>query len=296
MSGQSGSVAWPSYIMGTHSQMLFGETITTDEIAPTVTLNFDTNMMEIFQDAYAEGNPYASVEAYDPTSDLATVQTELTALKSVVTAIGEETTWTSMLEAVIADLGDIYPDTASDITADIAAFTTQEDLTLANATNRVAATYFDINAVTSTAFPASLAILESQHAANIASYTTQRRLSVNKERAQTILQAMSNMTNLLQLRMQGYTSIVQMQDGVVRNRIIAENDYTTLDADMAASGITWDLDLIDKAAGVMAAPTGVPSMTRGMTDKQQQQMEGLTIAGVGLSFLSSLMPLIPILF
>ena len=269
MSFPSGEVGFPAYLEGFHSELLMGAP------ADTAVPALSTDVQTIVNSMLAGGNPYDGVASYDPSSHLDMVQEKVDQFESMVLTMDDVTDWDRMVDAAISRVDDMM--SIVDVEADVAEFTAAAKNDLARAVNRIAAGFFDINAVVSTAFPSALAIVEADHLHGIARYRTERNLQTQRDRTMAILQSVNEMGKFLTMKAQTLQNVANAQLSTAQTSIMSYNDQIKMDLGLQVDEANWELAVLGGGANMMGAIGGIPTMPAKMTPLQQ------ALTGIGNS-------------
>ena len=269
MSFPSGEVGFPEYLEGFHSELLMGAP------ADTAVPALSTDVQTIVNSMLAGGNPYDGVASYDPSSHLDMVQEKVDQFESMVLTMDDVTDWDRMVDAAISRVDDMM--SIVDVEADVAEFTAAAKNDLARAVNRIAAGFFDINAVVSTAFPSALAIVEADHLHGIARYRTERNLQTQRDRTMAILQSVNEMGKFLTMKAQTLQNVANAQLSTAQTSIMSYNDQIKMDLGLQVDEANWELAVLGGGANMMGAIGGIPTMPAKMTPLQQ------ALTGIGNS-------------
>ena len=269
MSFPSGEVGFPEYLEGFHSELLMGAP------ADTAVPALSTDVQTIVNSMLAGGNPYGGVASYDPSSHLDMVQEKVDQFESMVLTMDDVTDWDRMVDAAISRVDDMM--STVDVEADVAEFTAAAKNDLARAVNRIAAGFFDINAVVSTAFPSALAIVEADHLHGIARYRTERNLQTQRDRTMAILQSVNEMGKFLTMKAQTLQNVANAQLSTAQTSIMSYNDQIKMDLGLQVDEANWELAVLGGGANMMGAIGGIPTMPAKMTPLQQ------ALTGIGNS-------------
>ena len=272
MGGPSGEVGFPPYLEEYHEQLL------NDGEASGGT--FTSSVQDIADAMLAGANPFSTAAMFNPDAAITTSQDQMDNFTALVDNLDETGLWQEFLQGAIENVEDIVPST-SDVDAEVANFDLQARKELARSWNRFASGMFDINAVINTAFPAGLALIESEYNQNVAKFRTERVLQRNRERTAVIAHSINEMIGLLSLRIQSASGAVQLQETLGRTRIAAKSDQLRGDVAFTVDETWFDMSILERAGGQISAISGIPTMPEKMTKLQAMLAGGFTGAGVG---------------
>ena len=257
----SGEVGFPPYLEKFHSELLMNAD--PDSVAPALS----TDVQTIVNSMLAGGNPYAGAASYDPSGHLDMVQEKVDQFESLVFSMDDVTDWDRMVDAAVSRVDDMM--STVDVEADVAEFAAAAKNDLARAVNRIAAGFFDINAVISTAFPSALAIVEADHLHGIARYRTERNLQTQRDRTIAILQSVSEMAKLFTIKAQTMQNVANAQLATAQTSIMTYNDQIKMDLGLQIDEANWDMTVLGSGANMMGAISGIPTMPAKLTPLQQ---------------------------
>jgi hypothetical protein len=174
--GQSGKVGFPAYMETQHDLWL-------DNAASLITT------------LIAGASPYNTALAYNPTTDIAAVQTRYNTFDAIVTALAPSTDWGTFVDAVVAKIdATMLPTTYID--ERVEAFEIANLPAYFRALNRFAGGMSDINAVHGSAFVIGGALMEMEFQNQIAGYTAQLAEMRDKMRTAAILQGVNSLIQM----------------------------------------------------------------------------------------------------
>ena len=269
MSAPSGKVLYPPFLQDFMGEAL--DHLTLDS-AGTITGGALTTLTrsvgEVINLAYADANPYETAIAYDPDSDLSTIQDKLDDYVGVLGELDEAATWEDMLDVALSHVNELVP-SESDADADVAAFTAQQVTNLAQSYNRVSIQFQDTNSVLSTTFPSALAMLEVGHNNVIAKYSSERRLALSAQRSEALLKSIDQMARVLSWRITGSASATQLQNAQSGVTITSKSSQLRQDVQYNMKEVLWDFDILDRGLNEMGKMAAVPAFPEGLTPEQQ---------------------------
>jgi len=291
MGGPSGEVGFPIYLANAHSQLMYGLADSTAPADP----GFSQTMKSIGEAVITGTNPYTSIDSYNADSDLSNFENSIVGFEGVAGSLDAESIWIGFANTAISMLDQIDPnsaveDTQSDIDADVDAFDVAADTQLARSYNRVASSLQDINAVVSTVFPASLAIMESGHASDVARFRTDRTLEANRNnrseqvaRSATVIQGIAEMIQLESTRVSSQQATVGMRESLNKFTVAARVDETRNNVALNLDETTFDLNAMNAMLSSISAISGIPAVPKGMTSLEQLLSGATTVASLAVS-------------
>ncbi len=182
---------------------------------------------EIFKDPSLEiDNPYTGRQAYDPDGELDNTQSGMSSLVDIVDSMDPVSDWNRMITSVLAKIDDILG---------VNDFDARSRLALARSYNRIGASLFDINGVVGTAYPSGLAIMETEYNREVSDLERKR----DADRAQIVMQGLSDMRGLLAIQVEGSTGSVREQTSVALQRINAKTAQIATDVGLDTGRADW---------------------------------------------------------
>jgi hypothetical protein len=236
--GSSGKVSYPAYVERVHEDWL--DQSHTDHITSSVT--------EVMSAALG-ASPYGALIAYDPDADIAAYLAEIASYELLVDST------TGSLDAV-----DIIPDelTIADIAAEATAYGALiDDQLLMTVFPRFEAGMRDINAVVTSAFVIGRANLEEARDHEIAKVSAD--LLIKSKAAAT--ERSDILLRWAMLRLENAHRMATLEIEAERIKIVAKKEENDVLNDLEAKNATWDLEVWQYGANVMASPaggTGIP--------------------------------------
>lgn len=282
MSGSVGAVSYPDYIENAHAGLL--------DSATSYPTNLE-NMSDLVQEALEYENPYTDQDPYNPTPDILELKLRMSELGLHVDELDWETDWPDMVDLFVSKIDDLLGDD-TEITSAVSSFRTSRKKDLAQAYNRVASQFSDINAVQGTAFPAAQALLETGYLQDVANYESQLKIEKRKEKVQLALSELQNMSKQLAIKSQALLSSIQAQQAASMTAIEAQDNYIRSGLQFDEREIKWDIGLLNSYKDSIGATAGIPGMSEGM-DKRLMTA-GMIFGGIS-SLVSPLTMLIGLL-
>jgi len=278
MSSKTDPSTYPKYLQETHANVISGAgwNFANDKTdAPT---DPGTSYTEQFVAKYTTSphNPYEGVATYNPTGDIDAVQAKLNALNSLTTSTDPVTIWQGMAAAALG-LDGYLPD-ESTVDEEVLNFEREQKANLARAYNRVAGGFADINGVAGTAFPAALALLESDLSNQIASFQAKRRLELGRGRALLVAQAVGSMVNIWSTKVNMTNAVLAGQAEVSKLKIALNNDRIRGDVALTVDEIMWEFTLLDRIGTGMQMIAGTPVIQPPMS-KGEAMASGILQSG-----------------
>lgn len=276
--GASGTVVYPDYMEDIHVDWLTGGT--TASPAPSLS----TTMEAVMDSALgASGNPYTGEVAYDPDTDIATMQNAVTASKTKVDAQSPEADWASFYDTVYAKVNTLSG-LETEVSDSVAKFEANQRKRHLQALARLSAQMADINAVGSSQYIMGMALLEAEYASNVDEFESRMRITLKDKQnilvQQIALQATQQVMSLYSRSIETDIGMTQAQLEVSRMKVIAKGEETSYNMDMAVREGLWDLEVFTHGAGLLASITGA---ARVVPDKPSRGRSALSGALGGAS-------------
>lgn len=227
------------------------------------------------------GNPFASVNAFNPDTILSKTEDRVDAFVSLAETIDQSADWEAMCLTALNRADSILA--ADELEVEVANFESKSEGELARGYNRITAGFFDINAVVSTSFPAGLASLEEQHRANVSRFRTERTVQRARERSFVVMQSISDMVQLFSLKIQAESGAAQLQQQSGFQKIAVKDSQTATDVGFNVDESNYNLETLKSGSTVLAALNNAPIVPKGLT-RAQSALSGLTAgAGFGIN-------------
>ena len=237
--GQSGKVGFPAYMETQHELWL-------DSAASLVTA------------LIAGASPYNTALAYNPTADIAAVQTRYNTFDAIVTALSPTTDLGTFVDTVVAKIDEELLPTDY-IDQRVEAYEIANTPAYFRALNRFAAGMSDINAVHGSAFVIGGALMEIEFQNQIDGYTAQISEARDKMRTAAILQGVNSLIQLQQDKLQSGSSSTALLLEMMRAKITAFSEQYQGDLEIDVHDLMWDFDILRGGGDVLASISGAPS-------------------------------------
>lgn len=224
--GGSGKVDFPGYMKSIHEDWL---TQGTDEI--------EESMTEIMNVALG-ASPYASYDAYDPTTAASEITSAADYFFNVADLLTCGTSLCSIMSNVLSD---------SRITDSVNAFTNDLDVQMNKTTTaRFKAGMRTINAVYSSAFVEGMAFIEAQKTREVAKYTAGLHM---QQYSDTALKVIEMYMRFQQAAMQGIAE-------ANRIKIVALKEARDRNIEIDVQDAVWDLEVFQHGANLLGSIGG----------------------------------------
>ena len=240
--GASGEVKYPAYQEAWHQGLLGSN--------PTAPNDY--------KNAYPSAinaNPYSTAIAYNPNSDLTGIDSISTLLTDAWTNVNPVANWASYTtQAINTFEGSIHD--ASYIDDEVDVYTDKTEEQYAKSTVQFSAGMADINAVMSSAFVQGIANLEITRQKDISNFKKQMKTKYYEGRLNFIATASQMMMTVLQMQIQLGSAVTSTVIEAKKTRINSLTDYESSSVDLNVKDANWELDVLQKTAGGMAALSG----------------------------------------
>ena len=288
--GSSGKIGFPAYIESLHEDLMGGDTAW----APTVDLEAAINTA-------MAANPYTTINAYNPASDITawestatTATTNWSNLNPANDLTSYVTTARTLYNTYVYD--DNYIDDQVQIYEDSAM---QEAM---NSVSRFAAGMADINAVNSSAYITGMANIENTNRLSVNQYRTQLTLKSKELRSQWMSQSVNMMMQMLQTKSQLGIQTANLNIDSKTKKVLAYNDQYEKDAAYDVKDAMWNINMLEYGLKALSAPGVSPSQIPPEPSQAQSALSGAMsgaamgaamgpmgmVAGAGIGALMSL--------
>jgi hypothetical protein len=258
--GTSGAVEHPSYIANTFNILVSGEAgdpSADDFKTVDTTGNVGINLLQALAIATYNENPYEDVNAFPPDTynSISQEQWETTDTAIRDTALTTETTrWGIMHEAAKVKADNIF--TGQEIDDEVDDFSAKGIDEFNTSVNRFSTGMAEANAIHSSSFIIGMALLERKRLDSINTHRTKLVITNQVKKTEYMMKAIADMASLMNMHMGNRLEILRWQTEINRIAIINKKEQIEMDVEFARADAIWDLELIGKAANVMAAPGG----------------------------------------
>lgn len=275
--GGTSPSTYPDYMQDVHLGILAGIpglSATTNDFSQY------GNMLEVFAETLAAGSPYASVTAYDPSSDLDTMQEKLDDWFAELDSMDPESVIETFNTSATTAAGTTVA--TAEIDAVVDAFEARSQGAFMRNVSRFATGMFDIGAVMTTQYGMGLAQMELDRQDQLNDMDARLRLMAERERYQAAMQYTGEMARLLTFQLQERRGSVGAQSDVSRYSITALQDQIGLDLGYEASDATWNLELFQFPMQATNALSGSIQMYKRQTAGERLAAAVMTAGSFGL--------------
>jgi hypothetical protein len=285
--GGSGAVDYPDYMKTFHADILNKD--------GTVTVGATKSIVGLINTAHSN-NPFTGENAFDPDTDIAAMETALSGLNTIISAIDPITTFDAYLTDAIAE---VAPITAAIEAIDITAQATAVASGLGDAVDNEITTKVlprfqrgmqDINAVQSSTFVIGQAVIEGFRDTDVARATSDYLAKGHVLQTEGIIKSQLSATQLVEMITKmlmvqleyekSYAlSIVEQR----RIKIVAKNEQSEVDRSIDEHEAAWDLEVMQHGANMLASIGGgvvAPTSGSGRNDSQRSAIGGALAGGL----------------
>lgn len=266
-------VDYPTYMMNVHEFLLDG---TTDAGGAVETGGI---LLQIKTAIGTGGNPYTSLTAYNPTTDIASMATAIATFEATVTALNNHTDFDTIYgQAADAVDAEILPDTY--INARMIAHATALDNEInTKVIPRFNAGMRDINAVQTSAFVIGRAIIELDRNDKVDKFAADMRYQADAKRGDMIQAAAAEMIRLFLQKAEFQRVIAALTIDQLRIAIAAQTDYKTETKAIAADLKRWPLEVYKYGANMLAGVGGGVTSSVPMDGNKTARIIGSGLSG-----------------
>ena len=268
--------SYASYLQDIHSALMTG----TDPSVSITDFAAYGNISDAFVAAVASGSPYAAVEAYDPETDIDTIQARIDEHLTAVDAIDPDALVQGWATAAATAADSAV--TSAEIDAAVDAFEARSQGAYLRNVSRFAAGMFDIGAVMTTQFGMGLAQMELDRQEQVNDMDARLRLVAERERYQAVMQYSSEMARMFALQLQELRAGAGTQFDASRFAIQAYQDQIGLDLSYEVNDATWDLELFQYPMGNIGVLSGAVQMHKPQTKGERLAASVMTAGSFGL--------------
>lgn len=182
----------PGHLIATHQAMMEGTGSWESEAGSWSTTLAGGGILQHLDTALLQGTPWDTIEAFDPSDDLALIDTEFSAFRAAIALIDPAENWQDFVEMAMDNAAEILEDMAGE-EASVEAFREDAQDDFARELAAVRATLFANNASEGSALPMMMAIMRRGFIARILAYRAQLKLNQSAQRATFVSQGVSEM-------------------------------------------------------------------------------------------------------
>jgi len=246
--GASGDVSWPDYLQDAHAQLIDHDGADT----PT------SSIIDVLNTGLG-ANPYTGENSSDPSTEITAIHAGVTDFDTLVTLLSTGTGLDTLVSGI---LDTTRIDTAVD------AFDDDLDARIdADVYPRFEAGMLNINAVISSAFVIGRANIEEGRNREVAKYSASLRLKA----------ATDDALKVVALKLEYQKSLTHYVIEANRIAVVAHKEQDDKDLGIDVSEATWDLEIFQHAANMLA---GISGGTGASTAKEPSQITSAIGAGI----------------
>lgn len=251
----SGKVSWPSYLQNAHDDWIrHGDTASDGG-----TMDMEEAMYEAW-----DASPYAQAFAYDPTDDVASMHARFGTFDEYVGQLSPLTNWSDQIDYATAKFDETFPDSYINDLVD--AYEERANRALNRNIGRFTAGMADVNAVNGSAFIMGMAMLSQDKNEDVDRYSRELTAQRNQQRIMFATQGANDLFSRVQHQIQMQQSASHMNAEITRVGVVAKSEYTARDIEIAVQNRTWNMQLWQPGANLLASVSGGTS-TGGSTTK-----------------------------
>lgn len=245
-------VEYPDYMSQAHRWWIDG-VITNWDTADIV----DTGgMTKAIKDAVA-ANPFTSLTGYNPTTDVTSMTSAITAFDTLINAIDPDDDYIDFANTAKTQIDTMYPVNDTYISARAAAHANILDNELdTKVYPRFEAGMRDINAVMTSAFAIGRAIIETDRNDKVDKFISDMEYQADTKRSDLISAATSEMIRLYLQKLEFERVIMAIGIDKARLAIAAQQDYKTEIKALAGDEGRWELECYKYGANLLAGIGG----------------------------------------
>lgn len=244
-------------------------------------------MLDIVRNEVMVSSPYETAEIYDPTEDLDAVNASLGEFNTALDGARNDLVWdvaNGPLAEAIEAADSILSSSDADIDAATDAFEGKQAATLARSSARLAAGYNDIGGINGSAYWIGLALLESEHDAQVASFRASQLVARNELRARLVPTLVEASVNFILKKLDMYRIALAAAEEYAKLKITAETEYLSRQLSMAVDAAKWGLDCLHDGGSILGTIGGIA------TTKPAPTVGSSALSGA-LSTLSAVAPI-----
>lgn len=251
--GQSGQVDYPDYIKTIHGQALDNNGADT----PT------SSVTDLFNAAVGN-SPFTGETAYDPTTPLGNMTTELTSFSELVSGLDAETSWLAFVATAKGWINTELFD-EDEIQREVDAYRDEVREQLDNLTlPRFRGGMRDINAVMSSSFAIGESIIEAAAAKDVNKFLADLRLRLKEQKNQMIISSATEMIKYEFNKAELKKNLTHYTAEINRLSIVASKEQTDTDLYIGVQDAKWDLDAIMYIGNMIGAIAGASTTREGL--------------------------------
>ena len=259
--GSAGDVNYPEHMREQHHEWLNDQSADPDY---TMHVADEMDRASTVGGTISEASPFNAETAYDPSTDLAAIQTQHDALQVIVDALDPNAdVQQAVVQATSQYDNSVNPN--SKIVTAVGNFEARAITGYKRSVSRATAGMFDIMAVMNSQTPMMLANMEAELQGQIDTFEGGLRMQADFQRSQGIVALTVSMMSAQAVQLQAEVSVFGGQQDVSRLKILASQDQKTQDMEWEVRDALWDLDLFAYGNNVLASISGAAVVPRAQT-------------------------------
>lgn len=253
--GGSGKISFPSYMETWHSTWL-------DNVAGYMTTAITGN------------SPYVTALAYDPDTDLAAMDTAITAFNTVVDALDPTVDYVTISDVVKNQVDASMVDTTH-IDNQIAAYASVLDAGYDNVVAELQSVSRDNGVVMTSSFAIAQGDLYARRERNLTEFGRKLYVEAERQRNVAIAQGIGSIFQATIQRAQFESDVARLVADTKRMRVIAKGEETRENYEYSELNAKWDLEMTTYGTGMLGAIGGAnTSADSGKMSKSTSKLSG----------------------
>jgi len=252
--GGSGKVSYPAYMETMHSTWL-------DDV-------------DGYIDTAISSSPYTSATAYVPDTDLAAMDTAITAFSTIVDALDADADYITFSNAVTAQVDTSVVNTAH-IDALVTAHAAVVDADYDDTVAKLQSGARDIGVAMTSSFVTAQGDLYAKKERDLIEFSRRLYIEAERQRNEMITMGIKDMFSAHLQRVQFESDVARLTADAKRIRIVAMGEETRENYEYDDLDARWDLEMTNYGTQMMAAiGGGVASSPRAGMSKTQSMLSG----------------------
>lgn len=253
--GSSGKVDYPEYLKEIHGDILDHD----GDDAPS------SSVVDLYNAALTAGSPFSGETAYDPSTAIGAMTTELGLLATKVNAIDPDGDWEDFIDAAATKI-DAKLASAAEINASVDAFSDKlDDIETTDTLPKFKAGLRNINAVMSSAFVIGQSNIQAFKARDVADYTGKLRLQVKMDRDRYVIDSASKLIEFTLSAIELKKNLTHYTTEIQRLNIVASKEEIDTQLTIDDLDAKWDLELVSYINNCIAAIAGASTVKDGLS-------------------------------
>lgn len=280
--GSTDLASIPGHLIAVHQALLEGEgTHTNDEQTWNTTLA-GGGILQHLDSALLAGTPWDTITSFDPTENLALIDSEFATFAAAISEIDPETNWAAFVEQAY-NYADMILEDGGNAEASVDAYRDTLTNDFAREMAAARATLYANNASEGSALPMMMAIMRKGFLARIAAFRAEMRRNMSAQKAAFVAQAVTEMSTTQRYKVEAsrLAAIIRNELQVVAMNALREEKNDSLE--YALKRQTFRLGLFANASNTLAAYSGAASVPLGPSKLSTALSSALSGAATGVS-------------